>query len=156
MIEWGLVTSGLKMTWNGLKWAFQRNAAPWSAADVSAVLRSNDEGGWHGCSLRFVNDKPFVLEIREIKTVKPSGLMISLVDNEMGGQRDDTTEAVIKAVRWDVSGRTDRASQLDRTVFVDLSERKKRPIDVTFQLKATLRDNRRTSFTVLARTNKID
>jgi hypothetical protein len=94
MIEPGLTSAGFRMIWNCLKWVFQRNKAPWSAADVSGFLRSNHEDGWHGCELRFVNRRQFNLEIAEVKTVKPSGLPICLVDNELGGQRDDRTEAI--------------------------------------------------------------
>jgi hypothetical protein len=150
-----LTIAGLKMAWNGVKWALHRNKAPWSAADVSATLNAFDFGGWHMCVLRFSNDKPFVLEIDKFRTVKPANLMIRQVDNELGQQMVVGSEQKQPVVNWRVGASTGNPTQMTRHLFIKLPSQK-RPIEVVLEFDMTLANNRRDRFTVLVKTNPID
>jgi hypothetical protein len=153
MIETGLTIAGLKMAWNGVKWVLRINKAPWSAADVDVTLRDFDHGGWNLCFVRFVNDKQFVLEINKFRVTKPSGALIRNVDNELGQQMLVGSEEKEKRPNWRVGARTDRASEITRTVFIKLPG--KRPISVVLEFDMVLANNQRNSFTVLARSSPI-
>ncbi|SRR5229473_3703988 len=139
MVTGGETIEGLRMIWAGVQWAFSLNKAPWSAANVSVSIRPHIHP-WYACNFRFSNEKPFVLELTQVKSISPKKLKIGRTDNEVSPMLLPGSEAQVLDLTWGVGAATDRPTEMSRTLFVNLENQSSKSLSVVFQLEGRLLD----------------
>jgi hypothetical protein len=142
------------MIWSGICWLWQSRQAPWTAINLSAALIPHD-GAWYRVRFFGTNDRPFDIELRSLRTIKPKKLLLRRADNNMNPvMRADTEAVILKDLPWVMAQKGAGGLPFERPAFVNLKDRKG-DVYVDFEIAARFLDNRRSELPVWVRTNTI-
>jgi hypothetical protein len=59
---------------SGVKWAWDQINRPWTEVQIKATLNRPSNGGWHRVAFKPVNEKPFEIQVLNVRAVKPRNL----------------------------------------------------------------------------------
>jgi hypothetical protein len=136
----------------GFKWITR----PWTQLRTQVTVRPN-EHPWYAIELRCVNDDPFVVDVSNIRLLKPDGASLADTAQDWSHPKRPTgVEAQNVSIIWELNPKTDRAGETIRRLVTNLQNLAGRQVQLKLELTCTLRDNRRTSFKVLALSNVFD
>jgi len=150
----GSALTGLRMIAEGFKWLWRSRQAPWSAVSLTATMQPHILP-WYAVRFWCVPEKAYAIELLSARTIRPGGLPLRRANRDaMLEMRPDTEARILRDLPWTIPEKAPMPVAFERWLFVDLKSLNG-DVQVDFELKAQLLDNRRSEMPVWVRTNSL-
>jgi hypothetical protein len=140
---------------SGAKWVWDQINRPWTEVQIRATLQQYSNGGWHRVGFKCVNEKPYDIQVLNVRTIKPKNLPLRPSDRtpQQGILiKDPVTTLAFQS--WTIAEKGAVSLPWECVVYVDLKDQAKE-LSLDFEFKVRLLNNLRSERRVRSRTNVV-